>query len=301
MEDHILLVAKWKGAYEDIAMPFYVDFPLTLKKITVDRVIDLRDPATAKWFVQTITRLQFEWEEGKIFDQCPIKGPLDKFEDLIPTILDQRLGGSWNFCMAAEFYLRTCEANGLIYPSARNNPSVEIRNKKIVKSHGWNFVDYSNSEGPQYRPLIDVDSTWHKKVGYYADLGDDPKNIIIYNDVTVKYTSRGPTAGSWSVNNISRWQEAWYQTMMVQQVLEFRDVNLFRKVWPSILLFLSMQETAEKRYEVAYNILMALMGVPESLETIHGWVDPLNENGIFQIATALNEIIRMRLLICKKI
>gem|GEM_PF-3768655 len=128
-------------------------------------------------------------------------------------------------------------------------------------------------------------------IGYYSDLGDDPKNIIIYNDVTVKYTSRGPTAGRWSVNNISRWQEAWYQTMMVQQVLEFRDVNLFRRVWPSILLFLSMQETAEKRYEVADKILMALMGVPESLETIHAWVDPLNENGIFQIATALNEII----------
>ena len=52
-----------------------------------------------------------------------------------------------------------------------------------------------------------------------------------------------------------------------------------------------MQETAEKRYEVADKILMALMGVPESLETIHAWVDPLNENGIFQIATALNEII----------
>lgn len=63
---------------------------------------------------------------------------------MLPTLVSQDLGGTLGTDVIGA-YLRSVGAEALIYPSARCNVEVEIRDKQLAGFHGWNLVDYRDA------------------------------------------------------------------------------------------------------------------------------------------------------------
>jgi hypothetical protein len=63
----------------------------------IDRVVDLRRPDTADWFAQTVSRAVLELHSPSkppCYFRCwPQRRPLANFEQVLPAMLTQELGG----------------------------------------------------------------------------------------------------------------------------------------------------------------------------------------------------------------
>jgi hypothetical protein len=129
---------KMKGAISiDRGLKYHYDtaycFNLQYKveEVQLSRVVDLRYPDTQEAFL------------GVFLPEFRHEG-LDGFLRMLPTLLASRLGGSEATNLIGS-YLRTYGADGLIYPSARFDPWVQLQNDAIVDYGGWNLVDYRNA------------------------------------------------------------------------------------------------------------------------------------------------------------
>jgi hypothetical protein len=186
-----------------------VSLPYEVESKTVDKVIDLRRPATQDWFAQSIfsglpqtdywygshafvkglrvgksrpnvsdyldrqhdaargnrgnTLVSFapcSWWNGEI-----LQGP-ESFIGLIPYLTFPAIGGS-PITEAIGAWLRRIGANGLVYPSARNNIEVIVKDGEVKRSGGWNFVDFRGSPPPEdFRRLIFEPDSWSSLEGY---------------------------------------------------------------------------------------------------------------------------------------
>jgi hypothetical protein len=83
----------------------------------------------------------------------------EEFVGLYPFITYPERGGS-PITEALGVWLRQIGANDLVFPSARNDIEVTIRNGKLVGSGGWNFVDYRGAPPPTHpiRMIYEPDS-----------------------------------------------------------------------------------------------------------------------------------------------
>jgi hypothetical protein len=186
-----------------------VAFPLPVKVIheRIDNVVDLRLPGTADWFARVVSQAVLEIYSPKSqsirYLKCwPLRPPLQNFGQLLPTMLTQELGGGV-LSVAAGALLRKAGVNGLVFPSARNDPLLIFRDGEIRRAEGWNFVDYRDASPPKQMVVLDVDRSWPDKVRLGPDFnlknGPGPD---LFKIVQVAYTEEGPRRGSFEVEGI---------------------------------------------------------------------------------------------------
>jgi hypothetical protein len=269
------LVAKWNKTKEDFPLPVYVEIPLSINKVTIDKLVDLRDPATAEWFAKEISGIKFDLD-GKLTRCFLLKPPLRSFRKLIPTLLEQNLGAGWNFCKIAGLHLRKLGVNGLIYPSARCDVSLELENNKLQSSAGWNFVDYRGACQPGNWILFDRDNKWPTVVTFSGKQWEDT-SLIEYNDVLIHYVIRGMNKGSWWVDGLAQRQGAWFQTGMIENLLKFRSKRFYNKVFPPIVRLLVGQPSGEYHLGAAHAIYSTLRGSQKYLDELDELISRLTE------------------------
>jgi hypothetical protein len=153
----------------------------------VDRIIDLRNPETQQWFLETFVALELE-NEGRAADEAriifPKKEPIASFGELLKVIVSLETGGGMIFGQAVGHWLRQHGARGLIFPSARSNAFNKARNGVPVEWGGWNFVDYADAEPPVPVNLFGGMGTWRDRD---------------HDHIHVDYTADGPNQGSFSI------------------------------------------------------------------------------------------------------
>ncbi|MGD9982039.1 MAG: hypothetical protein AB7H66_16875 [Hyphomonadaceae bacterium] len=120
---------------EDRPTSFGIRLGYRLKQVAIDNVVDLRLPATQRWFFET-----FRLGDGE-FWRKPAGTNAQRFTDMLPTLYDTSLGGN-EVTDAIGYCLRRMGAAGLIYPSARCNAAAIAENGTLSRWSGFNFVDF---------------------------------------------------------------------------------------------------------------------------------------------------------------
>jgi hypothetical protein len=127
-----------------------VAFKLSVVPQTIERVVDLRMPATQRWFFETFVDLEMRRQRhpsqrhrnlsaGVKIVTLKTRGVRD-FVELLPTLVMPDMGGGI-FHQAVGTWLRSRGVNGLLYPSARRDAMMTSESSEVVFD-GWNFVDY---------------------------------------------------------------------------------------------------------------------------------------------------------------
>jgi hypothetical protein len=135
--DPVLRKAYGRGRH------YVVQIPFTLTTETFERVIDLRRPEAQVWLVEEFKSTMVD-EDIQIPVLIGRKPPAD-FAELLPSLLDQWLGGGWSTGNLAGFFARRVGADGLVYPSARSNASLNLYNGTVRDSAAWCFVRYKDA------------------------------------------------------------------------------------------------------------------------------------------------------------
>jgi hypothetical protein len=103
-------------------------------KTVIDNVLDLRLPEIQRWFFH-------HFKDGDGHFLIKDGGTATEFFDLVPTLMDPALGGTGE-THAIGSWLRSSGVDALIYPSARSDVSVVIRDGELQQWQGWNLIDY---------------------------------------------------------------------------------------------------------------------------------------------------------------
>lgn len=155
-----------------------------------DRIIDLRNPETQAWFVDTFVALELQNEELATKETnigfLP-KQPIESFGQLLPGIVSLKIGGGNTFSQAIGHWLRRHGANGLIFPSARSNAFNRVRDGRLIEWGGWNLVLYAGAEEPIPVSLFGRMTTWRDKD---------------HDHIHVNYTADGAERGSFSIRGV---------------------------------------------------------------------------------------------------
>jgi hypothetical protein len=187
------------GAPQDM---LNIIMPTKVERRSFERLIDLRIPSVAAWFTRNLTRLR--WSSGTEMRAFAMKGPLDDFHELLPSLLVQTLGGGECATRIAGQWLRVLGADALVFPSARSDAFVEVVDGNVVGWGGWNLVDYTGA--PPVRVWsTDMTSEW---LQYFALEVNQPLSPL-YRAVRIEATQDGPRAGSWAVKNLEQFRAAF--------------------------------------------------------------------------------------------
>lgn len=210
----------------DFPNALVVVLPVSVREERIERVLDLRQPETARWFAYYFSRLVVGPDERnglRDWLRCgPQRPELDSIEQLLPTLMTQERGGGM-FCQMVGTWLRNHGVNGMIFPSVRNDPMVEVKDGQVVDWRGWNFVDYRDAPAPYFVAFHDSSDYWEEKVRVGLGLGVgqlpdwDP-----YFHVTVDYAQDGQRNGSWKVNG----------TIATRLAIIDRELEQFRSIKP---------------------------------------------------------------------
>jgi hypothetical protein len=196
----------------DLGLPpsiYRVQLPVRVIRQRIDRVVDLRRPHTADWFAQTVSSAVLEvrssaMKRPRFFKCWPRRPPLQHFGQLLPAMLSQEPGGG-TLSVAAGMLLRRAGANALIFPSARNDSSIDVENGEWSNSRGWNLVDYRDAPPPKPIVVVDVDAAWPSDVGVGCGL-DLVQNLRLRKlpGVNVHYDDASDYRGSFEVDGVVR-------------------------------------------------------------------------------------------------
>jgi hypothetical protein len=211
-----------------------IAFPLPVKVTyeCIENVVDLRLPETADRFAKTVSQAVLEINAPKIssaayFKCWPLRSPLETFRQLLPAMLSQELGGGV-LSVAAGVLLRQAGVNGLVFPSARNDPFLRVKDGVVRRSDGWNFVDYRAAPPPKQMLVLDVDRSWPDKVrlgpGFRVTNGPLPD---LFRIVEIDYTDEGSRKGSFEVDGIVNVHNALRELEMT----EFKNDRQIRPWW----------------------------------------------------------------------
>jgi len=171
--------------------------PVRVKEVSFERLIDLRVPRVAAWFTRNLTRLRWLTDDDSEAPAFPNKMPLDRFADLLPTLTTQTLGGGNGATRIAGSWLRSLGAEAVVFPSARSNSFVEVRNGNVIAFYGWNLVDYRGAH-PARLQSYDLTTAW---IQHVSNEIDEPP-LTLYADVALQSTGRRGGEGSWSWQNL---------------------------------------------------------------------------------------------------
>ena len=187
------------GNEHGCGLALQIGLPLTVQKIRRERVLDLREPASALWLARTLSTL--EWHVDTVRARCfPRRPPLDRFVDLLPELLVQENGGG-GACMATGLLLWHLGADGLVFPSARNDAGIVIEGGQVAGHRGWNFVDYADTSRPEFLAWTENGNQWPAQIGFrpYPTAPDDATPIW-FPEVTIVTSADG----SWQVQGLRR-------------------------------------------------------------------------------------------------
>lgn len=173
--------------------------PVIISEQSFARLLDLRVPSVAAWFTRNLTRLKWLDDDGRGDPAFPNKPPLDRFTDLLPSLAAQDPGGGNGATRIAGQWLRSLGADGLVFPSARSDASVQVRAGEAVASYGWNLVDYRGAAPARLR-TFDLTTDWPTRVP--GDVGTAP--LPGHGDVSLRVVGEGSSAGSWAWQNLER-------------------------------------------------------------------------------------------------
>ena len=107
-------------------------FPVRVEHRRLDRVIDLRQPATQSWFTRFFSDFVDDISEWSKTEQqglrwWPNRPALSYFQQILPSLLTQELGGN-AFTRGVGSWLRRSDVEAFIYPSARSDVSLTVAN-----------------------------------------------------------------------------------------------------------------------------------------------------------------------------
>jgi ankyrin repeat protein len=207
-------------------------FPIPVQTIheRIDKVVDLRVPDIADWFARVVSQAVLQVHSPSTnktsYLKCwPLRPPLDNFGQLLPAMLTQELGGG-ALSVVAGALLRRAGANALVFPSARSDPSLWVRNGEVRRAEGWNLVDYRKAPPPKQMIILDVDQSWPNSVqlgpGFSLRTGARPE--FLFKAVTLVYEDSGPDRGTFDVGGIIK----------ALQLLRYAELHSFRndKIMP---------------------------------------------------------------------
>lgn len=282
--------------YTDKPVPFQVVLPLLVHRRRLSKVLDLRIPDVADWFAQMFSRL--EWQIGEAtFKAFPRKPPLQSFREIIPTILEQALGGGpmGGFCQVVGLWCRKNGVEALIYPSARTDCSVYVKNKKILSYLGWNMVDYCGAMQTHMVSGFDLRDDWPDKVG--ASPVDDPssklgvRGPIWFKDVQIEYTERGPSRGSWHVEGLKKRSESFWRFNMATSLIKERSTVIPQPSIEMVESWLLTMPTAEIMGETSNLIFEAMMGIDQAMKHLSVRASQFELEGNNNMAHCLRDLL----------
>jgi hypothetical protein len=142
--------------------------PYLVERKIIDDVIDLRLPNVRNWFVDT-----FAEGDGQVLFKQLISDRREEvtFKRMLPTLMYPTLGGN-KTTHAIGQWMRLNNVNAFIFPSARCDVHVTVRNGQLVDEGcwGWNLIDYRNAP-PQKRSAQFVDISDWEQVGPMDAIG----------------------------------------------------------------------------------------------------------------------------------
>jgi hypothetical protein len=128
--------------------------PYKIVELDLDEVVDLRYPECQDWFVSEFGTSAFE----KFLARDAGHQNITDFPHLIPALISPVPGGGMfdGISQYAGHWLRTHDIQALVYPSARTDASVLIRDGQIEDHRGWNLVDYRGAPPPTIDVMLNV-------------------------------------------------------------------------------------------------------------------------------------------------
>jgi hypothetical protein len=129
-------------------------YPVRRLKAAVDGVLDLRQPAAQDWLIAFLCR------RATTFAGAVKRLTRAKQKDMLwlvalRLLLAQDLGGGQLAPQAIGYELRRLGAAGLVFPSARSDSQVQMRDGQMLEYRGFNFVDYRRTR-PSARSAPDA-------------------------------------------------------------------------------------------------------------------------------------------------
>lgn len=245
-----------------------VGLPLTVRKLRREKVLDLRDPSNGEWLARTLSTL--EWRPDDIPIRCfPRRPPLEKFRDLLPELLAQEIGGG-GASVATGLLLRYLGADGLIFPSARNDAAVVTESGKVIGHHGWNFVDYADTPLTEFVAWIEHGNQWPTQIGYRPYSDASPNNMPIrYSDVTVA----SHPDGRWQVQGLRRRTDLIWRKKLLRYALDCSRGELSELAWGTLHVFpelLANHGKTDLAGQISKLVFEAMLGLDRAGERLAG-------------------------------
>lgn len=165
---------------------YLVPIPYSNTEVSIERVIDLRYPRVQEWFFST-----FALRDSEYLVKMDRSGA-SSFIDLIPAIMSPESGGN-HFTESVGLWMRANSVDALVFPSARSDCAVTVKDGVLIDWHGWNLLDYRGAPKLRAQKFVDLSAGWPKKLG---------------QNVRVTVAEAGsPYGGSWIVSGIEEWHE----------------------------------------------------------------------------------------------
>lgn len=214
-----------------------IEIPVSMKRESIDNVIDLRLPDVADWFADYFSREIIHL----------LKPPLESFEEILPTLLYQQIGGG-SFSELVGRELRKMGANGFIYPSVRSNAYVEIRGGVLHDFGGWNFVDYRDLETLDHNMIMDSEPEWSPFVDSFIR-----GQIVYHKAILIEFDSTEPNKGSWKTEGLKETNKALKEIRMIEGFLlqNIRHFGLHAKTIMDWLIGLFIADSVST-YQLAF-------------------------------------------------
>lgn len=172
-----------------------IEYPLRITAITIPDVLDLRMPSAASWLVNFCAS-----REVQVVKALKIKKPESPtvyFTRLLRFLLHQEAGGSLPLLQGIGAWLRSNGVAGLVFPSARCDSGVIVRNGEVISWWGFNYVDYRGSSHVE----------WQDHFGRTARVPN------MEDRVRFSFGLDRKLSGTWFVEGIVEWQVLRYAAM----------------------------------------------------------------------------------------
>jgi hypothetical protein len=250
--DHVLADAYGTSSQ------YVVQVPYRLSDRRVTGVLDLREPKARRWLID-----QFN---GKVHigrKRSPVmigRKRVAGFGRLLPSLLDQWLGGGWTTANLTGIFARQAGASGLVYPSARSNAWVELRDNMVTDFSGWCFVSYEGAPKMEIGTGVSIASDeWPTRIGWSPHNEGWMREFIPLKNVEISYVRRGTRAGSFVIRGLTEYTWATFRLSQVTAVLRGLDAKLGQNV-SSRLTYMSLYSAAEDIERIAGILYGALLG-----------------------------------------
>ena len=217
--DPVLRDAYGEGSH------YVVQVPYAYSSREIQKLIDLRRPAARRWLVEQFKRtVELDGIEFPVL--LGRKGPAG-FSQLLPSLLDQWQGGGWSTSALTGIFARQAGASGIIYPSARNNPWVQVEDGLVRDSSGWCLVLYADAPKMEITHAVSAASDqWPSMVGYAPDNYSWVEKFIPAKGVAIEYLGSGSRVESFFVTGLAEYNRAIYRLSQVTTVLKAIDSDL---------------------------------------------------------------------------